>query len=63
MTDLTSQTTASAVPASRADVGLVRQVRTQVADRLNQQRRRDEIAGRPPMTAEDERQYARSLIV
>jgi Flp pilus assembly CpaF family ATPase len=48
---------------ARADQGLVRQVRTQVADRLNQQRRRDEIAGRPPMTAEDERQYARSLIV
>jgi pilus assembly protein CpaF len=42
---------------------LVRSLRTQVADRLNQQRRRDEVAGRPPMTSEDERHYARSLIV
>ncbi len=42
---------------------LVRQLRAQVADRLNQQRRRDEAAGRAAMTAEDERQYARSLIV
>lgn len=42
---------------------LVRRLRTQVADRLNQQRRRDEVAGRRPMTSEDERHYARSLIV
>ncbi len=42
---------------------LVRQLRAQVADRLNQQRRRDEVAGRPPMTSEDERHFARSLIV
>jgi Flp pilus assembly CpaF family ATPase len=30
---------------------------------LNQQRRSDEAAGRTPMSTEDERQYARSLIV
>jgi Flp pilus assembly CpaF family ATPase len=45
------------------DPGLVRALRVQVADRLNQQRRRDEADGRAPMTSEDERQYARSLIV
>ena len=42
---------------------LVRQLRGQVAERLNTQRRSDEVAGRVSMTAEDERQYARSLIV
>ena len=42
---------------------LVRQLRAQVAERLNTQRRADEAAGRAAMTAEDERQYARSLIV
>src|SRR5690606_41312954 len=41
----------------------VRRLRTQVADRLNQQRRRDEVAGRPPMTSEDERHYAGPLSV
>lgn len=45
------------------DPALVRRLRGQVAARLNQQRRGDEIAGRAPMTSEDERQYARSLIV
>src|SRR3954471_297849 len=38
-------------------------LRAQVADRLNQQRRSDEVLGRTPMSAEDERQFARSLIV
>ncbi len=47
----------------RADPQTVRQLRAQVADRLNQQRRSDEVAGRAPMTAEDERQFARSLVV
>ena len=45
------------------DQGLIRRLRGQVADRLNQQRRSDEVAGRQPMTSEDERQYARSLII
>ncbi|MBN9618979.1 MAG: CpaF family protein [Actinobacteria bacterium] len=45
------------------DPALVRRLRAQVAARLNQQRRGDEVAGRAPMTSEDERQYARSLIV
>lgn len=44
------------------EVVLVRQLRAQVADRLNQQRRRDEVAGRPQMGPEDERQFARSII-
>ncbi|NLT55723.1 MAG: CpaF family protein [Actinomycetales bacterium] len=42
---------------------LVRRLRGQVAERLNRQRRADELAGRAPMTSEDERQFARSLIV
>ena len=46
-----------------ADQELVRQLRVQVADRLNEQRRRDQVNGVAPMTAEDERQFARSLIV
>jgi pilus assembly protein CpaF len=46
-----------------ADPQLVRVLRAQVADRLNTQRRGDEVAGRAPMTAEDERQFARSLVV
>lgn len=46
-----------------AEVTLVRQLRGQVADRLNQQRRRDEVAGRRQMSAEDERQFARSIII
>jgi Flp pilus assembly CpaF family ATPase len=46
-----------------ADQVLVRRLRAQVAERLNQQRRADELAGRIAMTSEDERQYARSLIV
>ena len=50
--------------ASRtADPRLVRALRGQVADRLNQQRRSDEVMGRTPMSADDERQFARSLIV
>jgi Flp pilus assembly CpaF family ATPase len=46
-----------------ADPQLVRVLRAQVADRLNQQRRSDEVLGRAPMSPEDERQFARSLIV
>jgi Flp pilus assembly CpaF family ATPase len=46
-----------------ADPQLVRTLRAQVADRLNQQRRNDEVMGRAPMSAEDERQFARSLII
>ena len=48
---------------SVADHVLVRRLRAEVAERLNQQRRRDEAAERSAMSAEDERQYARSLIV
>ncbi|MGL5811287.1 MAG: CpaF family protein [Nocardioides sp.] len=53
----------SGVTRRSADPQLVRTLRGQVADRLNQQRRSDEVAGRSPMSAEDERQFARSLIV
>ncbi|WP_375493213.1 CpaF family protein [uncultured Jatrophihabitans sp.] len=45
------------------DQALIRSLRQEVAERLNQQRRSDEVAGRAPMTTEDERQFARSLIV
>lgn len=45
------------------DHDLVRTLRVQVADRLNEQRRRDQIAGVTAMSADDEREYARSLIV
>jgi pilus assembly protein CpaF len=45
------------------DQVIIRRLRAQVAERLNQQRRGDELAGRQPMSTEDERQYARSLIV
>nr|WP_272902457.1 ATPase, T2SS/T4P/T4SS family [Brevibacterium daeguense] len=38
-------------------------MRGRVADRLNQQRRADEMAGRAAMSSEDERQFARSLII
>lgn len=45
------------------DHELVRQLRLQVADRLNEQRRRDQMNGIAPMSAEDEREYSRSLII
>lgn len=45
------------------DHDLVRILRMQVADRLNEQRRRDQISGVAAMSADDEREYARSLIV
>jgi pilus assembly protein CpaF len=46
-----------------ADPQLVRVLRAQVADRLNSQRRSDEVQGRAAMSADDERQFARSLVV
>jgi len=49
--------------AIKADPQLVRTLRAQVADRLNQQRRGDEVAGRAAMSPEDERQFAHALIV
>ena len=47
----------------RVDHDLVRRLRVQVADRLSAQRRRDDAAGRAPMSGADERQFARSLVV
>src|SRR5690606_3140544 len=44
------------------DHGLVKRLRQEVGDRLAQQRRLDAANGLPPMTGEDERQYARALI-
>jgi Flp pilus assembly CpaF family ATPase len=41
---------------------VVKRLRGQVGDRLAEQRRLDATAGIPPMTAEDERQFARALI-
>jgi hypothetical protein len=42
---------------------LVRRLRTSVAERLAEQRRRDSIGSVAAMSVEDEREYARSLIV
>jgi Flp pilus assembly CpaF family ATPase len=44
------------------DQSLVRQFRQEVADRIARQRREDVARRLPPMTAEDERQFARSVI-
>jgi pilus assembly protein CpaF len=44
------------------DHGLVKRLRREVGDRLSEQRRQDAAAGVAPMTAEDERQFARALI-
>ena len=44
------------------DHGLVKRLRQEVGDRLAQQRRLDASAGLPPMSGEDERQFARALI-
>ncbi|GAB7190326.1 ATPase, T2SS/T4P/T4SS family [Kineococcus sp. NUM-3379] len=49
--------------SAAVDHVLVRALRTRVAERLNAQRRRDDLAGRAPMSGEDERQFARSLVV
>ena len=44
------------------DHGLVKRLRGEVGDRLAEQRRLDAAAGLPPMSGEDERQFARALI-
>lgn len=46
-----------------SDHDLVRRLRVAVAERLSEQRRRDQALGVVPMSTEDEREYARSLIV
>lgn len=46
----------------RVDHALVKRFRQQVGDRLAQQRRIDQASGVPPMSPEDERQFARALI-
>ena len=46
----------------RVDHGLVKRLRGEVGDRLAGQRRQDAAAGVPPMSSEDERQFARALI-
>jgi len=44
------------------DHGLVKRLRGDVGDRLAEQRRMDAASGVPPMSGEDERQFARALI-
>src|SRR5260370_20205139 len=44
------------------DHGAVKRLRSEVGDRLAEQRRLDEAAGRPTKSGEDERQFARALI-
>ena len=46
-----------------SDHDLVRRLRVTVVERLGEQRRRDVALGYAPMAADDEREYARSLIV
>jgi len=48
--------------ASPIDHGLVKRLRQDVGDRLAEQRRADQASRLPPMTGEDERQYARALV-
>jgi Flp pilus assembly CpaF family ATPase len=48
--------------ASPVDHGLVKRLRQEVGDRLAEQRRADQASRLPPMTGEDERQYARALV-
>ncbi|MBS2535799.1 CpaF family protein [Catenulispora sp. NF23] len=48
--------------ASPVDHGLVKRLRQDVGDRLADQRRADQASGLPPMTGEDERQFARALV-
>jgi pilus assembly protein CpaF len=44
------------------DHSIVKRMRGEVGDRLAEQRRRDAASGLPPMSGEDERQFARALI-
>jgi pilus assembly protein CpaF len=44
------------------DHSVVKRLRGDVGDRLAEQRRLDAAAGIPPMSGEDERQFARALI-
>ena len=44
------------------DHGVVKRLRGEVGDRLAEQRRADAAVGMPPMSAEDERQFARAII-
>jgi Flp pilus assembly CpaF family ATPase len=44
------------------DHSLVKRFRQEVGDRLAEQRRNDSAAGLPPMSTEDERQFARAVI-
>jgi pilus assembly protein CpaF len=44
------------------DHALVKRLRGEVGDRLGEQRRMDAAGGVPPMSGEDERQFARALI-
>ncbi|MFH8290968.1 SAV_2336 N-terminal domain-related protein [Streptomyces sp. NPDC018059] len=48
---------------AEADRRVVRRVAGEVADRIAEQRRRDQRMGVPAMSDEDERQYARAVIV
>ena len=44
------------------DHGLVKRLRGEVGDRLAEQRRLDAATGMPPMSGEDERQFARAIV-
>jgi Flp pilus assembly CpaF family ATPase len=44
------------------DHGLVKRFRQEAGDRISEQRRLDQVSGVPPMSSEDERQFARAVI-
>ncbi|MCQ4080727.1 Flp pilus assembly complex ATPase component TadA [Streptomyces sp. RB6PN25] len=47
---------------SAVDHQLVKRFRQEAGDRIAEQRRLDQVSGLPPMSAEDERQFARAVI-
>jgi pilus assembly protein CpaF len=57
-----NQTPAGPGGGDGVDHNLVKRLRGEVGDRLAGQRRLDAAAGHPPMSGEDERQFARALI-
>jgi Flp pilus assembly CpaF family ATPase len=48
--------------SSAVDHQLVKRFRQEAGDRISEQRRLDQVSGAPPMSSEDERQFARAVI-
>ena len=58
----TTQPPTAAGRWSEMDHALVKRLRQEVGDRVADQRRLDQLSGLPPMTPQDERQFARAII-